>query len=308
MSNRYPYDKRHLNFGNSAAIQDKEVLTAIRKLTRSFDDIVFDKSITCEYKEVYLNWINASTLNSFIGLDKFKYACYSNGTTESFDKFYLKNNQKRFRCFRGEYMYHQLAWRNYWPNWKFIDDEDLKENDAVVISLPFADTGNKHSQFDDLIKQCELLNIPVLVDCAYFGICQNITFDVSSPCITDVVFSLSKTFPLSHARVGLRLTNIDDDDSLFVVNKGDYVNRVGAYLGSEIMKQFSPDYIVNKYKKLQAEFCNYLSLELSNTVLFGIGNDHWNEYNRGRKSNRLSFHNYLHLPVEIFYRDNKPRA
>jgi hypothetical protein len=308
MISKYPYDKRHLNFGNSAAIQDYDTLKKINDLDVTLTDILSDQSIIQRFTDSYRKWITTTKLNSVIGLEDFKYFCYSNGTTESFDKFYLKNSRRRFRCFRGEYMYHQLAWRNYWPNWKFLDDDCLAKNDAVIISLPFADTGNRHSQFDDLIKQCELLNIPVLVDCAYFGICRDITFDVSSPCITDVVFSLSKTFPVSHARIGLRLTRIDDDDSLFVVNKGDYVNRLGSYIGLNLINNFSPDYIVKKYRALQVEYCKHLSVDVSNTVLFGIGGNLWNEYNRGRDTNRLSFHNYFHLSPDVFYKENLVRA
>jgi hypothetical protein len=308
MTIRYPYDKRHLNFGNSSAIKDPAVLSLLSNLNLNLVDILQNERIVKEFINDYKTWIESSKLNKIKGLADFNYACYSNGTTEAFDKFYLKNNTRRFRCFHGEYMYHQLMWRNCYPSWEFISDCDLDINDAVVISLPFADTGNQHSEYKKLIATCEKLNVPVLVDCAYLGICQGIEFDFSSTCITDVTFSLSKTFPISHARIGLRLTRSDNDDSLFVVNKGDYVNRLGAYIGSTLIKNFSSDYIVTEYRDIQTKFCNHLKVVPSNTVLFGIGNLLWNEYNRGRGSNRLSFHNYYHLQSDKFYEENSPRA
>jgi hypothetical protein len=112
------------------------------------------------------------------------------------------------------------------------------------------------------------------------------------------VFSLSKTFPVAHARIGIRLTKVDDDDSLFVCDKSSYTNRLGSTLGLEFIKNFTPDYIVNKYKQTQIQFCQQLNLKVSDTILFGIDYDNkWSEYNRGTMSNRLGLHKFLHLGV-----------
>jgi len=292
---RLPHDKRHLPFGNSAAIMDDDTLSVLDQVDLSS---ALARDTVAEYCATYRDWILSSKGNTITGLEQFPYACYSNGTTESFDKFYIKNRTRRFRCFRGEYMYHQLMWRNSWPDWFWLDDACLDPNDAVVISLPFSDTGKEHHLHQALLDGCDELGIPVLVDCAYFGICSDINFDFTHKCITDVVFSLSKTFPIAHARAGIRFTRTDDDDSLFVCNKAGYVNRIGCAIGLAYMKQFSPDYIVDKYKQTQLTLCNKLSVEVSNTVLFGIGGEKWQEYNRGCATNRLSFHKMLHLTPE----------
>jgi len=294
----YPQDKRHLPFGNSAAIQDPNTLDVLEQF--KIGNCLQKENNFCQD---YLAWIKSTKHNTIKGLDDFKYACYSNGTTEAFDKFYVKNAKRRFRCFKGEYMYHRLAWRNGYPNWAFIEDAPLDANDAVVISLPFSDTGNKHYDMDRVLQDCTELSIPVLVDCAYFGICHNIDFDFTHPCITDITFSLSKTFPVAHVRIGMRLTRVDDDDSLFVYNKSGYVNRVGGTLGSIYLKTFTPDYIVDMYASKQKEFCHALKAEISNTVLFGIGGEEWNEYNRGGPTNRLSLHKFLNLPITLFYHE-----
>lgn len=302
--NKLPYDKRHLKFGNSSAILDPYTMAVLKQFKPELETILYDVDIVDTFTSKYLSWIKSTTLNCFIGFENYSHKCYSNGTTEAFDKFYAKNSLCRFRCFKGEYMYHQLSWRNNYK-WKFIEDEKLIEGDAVVISLPFSDTGNKHQKMNEVLESCSSLNIPVLIDCAYFGICESIDFDLSQPCITDVVFSLSKTFPVSHARIGMRLTKTDNDDPLFVVNKSDYVNRLGAAIGLEFINRFTSDYVPLTYKSKQLEFCNYLSVIPSNTVLFGIGDESWNEYNRGNTTNRLSFHKYYHLLPESFYNDCK---
>jgi hypothetical protein len=130
-------------------------------------------------------------------------------------------------------MYHKLAWRDKF-DWAWIEDDSLRSNDAVVISLPFADTGAKHTEYDWLMKQCMLKDIPVLVDCAYYGICNNIEFDFTATCITDITFSLSKTFPVANARIGIRFTKEDNDDTMFVYHKIHYNNKLGAGLGLEL--------------------------------------------------------------------------
>ena len=283
-----PNDKRQMMFGESMAIKDPEALLVIDKTQL---DLSVDLSI--EFCNEYKDWINNTTLNCITGLDQFPFACYSNGTTEAFDKFYIKNHTRRFRCFRGEYVYHRLTWRNSWPNWAWLDDECLETNDAVVISLPFSDTGTKHNLHEALLKQCDEKGIPVLVDCAYLGICANIDFNFNYACITDITFSLSKVFPVAHARIGMRLTRVDDDDGLFVTNKIGYINRVGPQLGLELISKFGPDYIFNKYRQQQLELCLQYKVNPSDTVLFGIGGDEWKEYNRGTSTNRLSFNKIL---------------
>ena len=283
-----PNDKRQMPFGESTAIRDHEALAVIdqTKLDLNLD-------FTDEFCENYKKWISNNTLNTIRGLDDFPFACYSNGTTEAFDKFYIKNRTRRFRCFRGEYVYHRLVWRNSWPDWTWLDDECLDQNDAVVISLPFSDTGGKHRLHEALLEQCTEKGIPVLVDCAYFGICANIDFNFNHPCITDITFSLSKVFPVAHARIGMRLTRTDDDDGMFVTNKIGYINRFGPQLGLELISKFDSDYVFNKYRQKQLDLCHRYKVTPSNTVLFAIGDSTWSDYNRGTDTNRLSFNKLL---------------
>lgn len=280
-----PNDKRALPFGGSFAIMDPQTLASLPNLEQ------VDSATFCSK---YLDWIKSTKLNNVTGLEQFPYAAYCNGTTEAFDKFYMKNNKRRFRCFKGEYVYHQIAWRNW--DWKFIEDAELSSNDAVVISLPFSDTGNEHAQMQAVLEKCTLLGIPVLVDCVYFGVCSNIDFDFTHKCITDVTFSLSKAFPVAYARIGMRLTRIDDDDALLMVHKIGYTNRIGAAIGLKMLEQYSPDYIVNTYLKKQIELCNTLGVVPSNTVLFGIDTlNKYPEYNRGGPTNRLGLHKHLNV-------------
>ena len=288
-------DKKKMPYGGASSVISSELDSRISSMINNANDSLNDLELQQRFLNKYRTWILTSNLNTIKGLDLFKTSAYSNGTSEGFDKFYLKNNTRRFRCFRGEYMYHMAAWRNYFPNWKYIEEEPLAKNDAVVISFPFADTGGEHPKMKEILDQCELLEIPVLLDCAYFGICQDMVFDLTHPAITDLTFSLSKFLPVAHLRIGMRLTKEDDDDSLLVLNKTNYTNRIGLSVGEQILEEFNPDLIVKTYRQTQQQLCNQLDVAPSNCVIFGVDYENkYNEYTRGGEFNRLCIAKYLH--------------
>lgn len=284
------FDKRHLPFGNVFAIADKEVIDFLKSLSV---DGIFNESIQETFLNKFRSWILSSKNNNVQGLEKYPYSCFSNGTTESFDKFYAKHNKKRFRFFKGEFAYHRVSCRNYGLTWEYLENDVLRENDVVIVSQPFSDTGSEHKDLKSILDQCDSLNIPVLLDCIYFGVCSGINFDLNRDCITDITFSLSKSLSAAHLRIGMRLTKVDDDDPLFVNNKIGYINRLSAHVGLALIERFGPDYIFNKYRNRQIEYCNILGVQPSSCVMFGIGGEEWEEYNRDRDTNRLSLHRFL---------------
>ncbi len=258
-------------FGAAGPIQDPWLLDYVQTKCSDSASWLAQEDIHNEFVELYKHWISTTELNTWNGLHDFAHGVVMQGTTEAFDKFYMANHTRRFRCFRGEYMYHQLTWRNNWTEqWSYLDDGPVLENDAVVISLPFSDTGGKHRHHDRVISICEKLGVPVLLDCAYFGICAGIDFDVSATCIKALTFSLSKTFPVAHARIGMRLTREDNDDPGFVNHKSRYVNRVACGLGTALMDRVSPDWVYLQYRPRQLEFVNKLNVESSQCVIFGL--------------------------------------
>jgi hypothetical protein len=284
-----------LNFGGASSAIDPAMTDQVYDIIRQVSDqrVLDDVEIQNNFLAQYQSWIRATKLNRLSGLDQFTVAAFSNGTTEGFDKFYLKNSQRRFRCFRGEYMYHQAAWRNYFPGWKFIDEDPLMPEDAVVISMPFSDTGNVHVDIEATLDRCDRMGIPVLIDCAFFGICQDIEFDFDRECITDITFSLSKSFPVANLRIGMRLTRYDDDDSLLVHHKTNYNNRLACGVGLELLKKYSADYNVLTWQATQSKFCEQLGVTPSRSVIFGLGGEEFSKYNRGGVTNRLCFSKYL---------------
>lgn len=282
--------KKILPFRKIRAINDPIVIKfikAIFKKDQSLYRSLNDENVHIDFLKEYKKWIKSSKLNRLKNLDKFKFACFSNGSSQAFDYFYAKYKDRRFRAFKGEYVYHHLSWRNHFPSWNYIDDLNIKKNDALIISMPFSDSGSKHPKMDELIKICDKKNIPVLVDCCYFSMCKGINFDFNHKSIKVISFSLSKAFPVSRLRIGMRLTRNDDDDPLFFLNKLGLVNRNSSFIGLKLLKKFSFDYIYKKYNKLQKYYCTKMELIPSNVVTLGIGGKKWAKYNRGGVKNRL---------------------
>jgi hypothetical protein len=287
---------KSLPFGSIHPITDSDLELELADIINEVvkEDCLNDSTVHFRFLEKYQNWIKSSNNNKILGIDQFNCAVFSNGTTESFDKFYLKYSQNRLRYFRGEYMYHTAIGKHYFKKVEYLDDCPIESGDVVIMSFPFANTGDEHTHYKDVLYQCDINRVPVLIDCAYINIAGGLTFDFNYNCIEEIVFSLSKAFPVGHLRIGMRLTRHDNDDPLFVYNKNTYVNRLGAAVGLKLIERYTADYNFDTYRQTQLEFCKMLDITPSPTVVFGTSNN-FPEYNRGGSVNRLCFSKFLKI-------------
>lgn len=288
---------KSLPFGGASCVIDADMDLQVQEcmIEAVNDNCLTDLGIQDLFVTKYFEWLQGSRLNNFKNLDQFSVLAYSNGTTEAFDKFYINHHARRFRIFRGEYMYHSATWKNSHPDWKYIEDEALVAGDAVIVSMPFSDTGNVHPRLGQILDQCLGLDIPVLIDCAFVGICKNIEFDFGHPAISDITFSLSKTFPVANLRIGMRCQRQDLDDGLLIHQKTNYNNRLAASVGLKLISKYSVDHNVMRYKEHQIRLCQDLDVVPSNTVIFGLGDSRYQQYNRGGSTNRLSLARWLRM-------------
>lgn len=215
-----------------------------------------------EYLETFHNWIMSSQLNRFEGLERFSRRDIIVGTTQTFDEDYYRYRDRSLRVFRGEYAYHSRIVKDC----RFLDDSPLERNDWLIISAPFCSTGGVHPLFYETLKRATELEVPVIVDCAYFGTCYDIDVDLDFECIKSVSFSLSKSLGMGNMRTGIRYS--DYDDSLPIRQQNDYQHLVlsNAKIGIYMMKNFSPDFIPSKYMLSQKELCFALDLTPTNCV------------------------------------------
>lgn len=267
---------------------DKTVIDFINKSVSA--KYLYDEELLPKFLKTYFEWIQNSKLNNLRGLEKFSALDYVHGTSQAFDFFYLRYHNRRFRCFKGDFAYHKVSWKTNFE-WNYIEDDDLKSNDAVVVSLPFSDYGSKHPQMDDLMKKCCELNIPVFIDAAYYCIARDVDFDLDLPCIDTVAFSMSKAFyGTERLRIGIRCRREREDDGAVLINDFHQISKISAGVGLEICNNFETDYAQNRFREDQIRVCKILGIEPSNCVLFGLAEkDHpdFQDFDRGTEWRRV---------------------
>ncbi|MBN8542081.1 MAG: hypothetical protein J0L82_16935 [Deltaproteobacteria bacterium] len=276
------------------AVEDSEVKNFLLSCHSEFQAL-YEEGLEKEFFKTFRNWIQASRLNQFSGLSEknYPYATYVHGTSQAFDHFFRQYGRKRIRFFKGEFAYHKIYCGDV-IDWMFVEDAPLESGDAVIVSVPFSDTGGLHAQLQDVLAQCQKLSIPVMIDAAYVGISQDITFDFSHPAIETVTSSLSKTFfGAAHLRAGIRLERTFRNDPIDFFNSVGMFSRLGAKLGTRLMQKFSCDFIPEKYRQLQLAVCQDLSLTPSQSVLFGLGDARYAALNRGGVPNRVCISSLL---------------
>lgn len=244
-----------------------------------------DQPLRCrlDYLSFYPHWIQSSKLNKVSGLEHFPVHHLINGTTQTFDEMYFKYASKRLRLFRGEYAYHRRAFKNH----LFLEDGPLAGGDFVVVSAPFCSTGGIHPQMHALFEDALRLQVPVIVDCAYFGTCTDIHIELNHPAIESVSFSLTKGLGLGDIRSGVRFSRSEDDLPISQQNRYDHSILAAAKIGLYMMNKFSPDFIPQKYRALQLEACAQSGIHPTPCMHLALGDESWNEFRVDGAYNRL---------------------
>lgn len=279
-----------MNFADTRGarpIQDRQVIDHYHKSLVDLSDVSLD-----EYTETWREWISYSEFNSVCGLDGFAHAHYSQGTTQTFDHFVIRNRERVMCTLPGEFQYHNcISKRN--TNHRVIDimgyGFDMLESDcALLISYPFSDFGSTHPRMCDLLDYCDVHGIPVCLDMAYYPIARNLEIDFNEwQCIEDVAFSLSKAFALlDQHRAGVRFSRKYHNDGVCMINESRLYDSTSMQLGAEFMRSFSPDYAWKTYGYEYERICYANSLMPTDTVIFGLGDGHRHaDNNRGVPGN-----------------------
>jgi hypothetical protein len=290
------------NLRNSRPIPNRDVYEFVTTEVKSAN--LYDLNKIPEFCENYSNWIQSTKLNNLIGLDNFNSKQYVHGTSQSFDFFYLSHPRKRMRCFKGDFAYHRLSWRDNF-DWLYLEDDIIREGDAVIMSVPFSDSGDIHPQTDFILNICDELDVPVFLDCAYMIIARDIDFDFNRECIQGVSFSMSKGFyGAEKLRIGLRLTRDYQDDPVEVFNSMQMLNTIGVHVGQKIIDNYSVDYNTETYRDKQEELCNQLKIGYSKCVLFGITDKHhpqFKDFDRGTDYRRVCLSSLMGDMEDLHY-------
>ena len=249
-----------------------------------------------QYTLCFRNWIQDSANKQILGLTNFRNADFAQGTSHVFDHFVIKHANRQIVYFAGEFQYHRCISKNV--NHRLLHTvEELTAEQALLISLPFSDTGSQHTEFDSIMQTCDLLNIPVCLDLAYWGIAKDLQIDLQQyPCISEIACSLSKPFwKLETHRVGIRFSKEYLDDGISMLNEVKMANVFSMSLGVWFMNKFNNSYNWQRYGDRYYDVCDKMNLKTTNTVIFGLGDkSRHRDYNRSLENNyRICISEYL---------------
>lgn len=279
-------DRYRSIFSSGNSIKDPAIIEFIQN--SNLNKYMLDPWITAKFEDYFKNWILTGQRYSLKNFDLFKYAGYSQGTQETFLNFYIMNKDKRLRVFKGDYWWHMDIWNKANFNWAYIEDDDIVPGDVCICSFPFALTGGPHEKFNWLVEICNKTGVELLVDFIYLPNSMDaVNIDLSADCIKTITFSFSKTFPVQCAKIAIRLCKEKPQDPMQMSNDENILNRYASGLALELMKNFAPDYMVNKYELNQKYWCKKLGLTPTKVVHFALGPDYTN-YGRQESRNWCS--------------------
>jgi len=249
-------------------IQD-EIFKLLKIITpESVDLNIWDSK---NYFNSFRNWITSSSKNTVYGFDDFQHNAYCAGTYDGIQSFIHRHvTTRRIRFSRAEFVGSKIISNNAQAKWCYLEDDALDKNDALVLSLPFSGNGNCYSGHDSILKECSNLNIPVLIDLAYFGISSGLNIDLSHKCISDVVCSLSKPM-IAQFRLGLRLTRDYHDDQIQSLSDSKTYNRIAVIIAINLLNKFSHDWIVDRYLPKQQKICKHFNITPTQTLTLALG-------------------------------------
>jgi hypothetical protein len=249
---------------------------------------VWHKNSIIDFKEKYNKWITSSKNFIVYGLDAYEKSI-TDGVTGAFYNFEHAFKEYNTVVFKGEYPFHVST------NIKTIEKvSDLEHGNKLIISYPYSANGEKYLNFDDIIDVCDSLDIPVLIDMAYFGIAKVPSINVDRPCIKMVAFSLSKTFATGKCKIGLCYHRNIKNTPMQVLNDYEYVNHVSINIHMPIISNFTADYMFDKYKDKQEWIAKVLGLTASSTVFLCYSySSEWDKFSRNKLVNRIGIAHLL---------------
>ena len=140
--------------------------------------------------------------------------------------------------------------------------------------MPFPQTGEKHTDMDEILYECKLKNIPIHIDGAWITCCRDINFDLNNDVIHSVGISLSKGLGLGWNRIGLRWTKKFKQDSITIMNDYNMNIKVSTKIGLHFMRKFPIDYLWNTYGNIYYKICNDFNLTPTKSIYLALRDGH----------------------------------
>lgn len=249
-----------------------------------------ERSLCDRFMDRYDAWIRSSRLNRISGLNNYdRYMTFA--VTHAIEQFLMCNRNRRIRTFNGEYPGTAELIARYGLEHQDLSAGPILANDAVILSVPFSGSGNQHPMTKRVLHESESVRAPVMIDCAFLGICKGIDLDLNGRNQL-IAFSLSKCYKIPFHRVGMIYSNAPPS-GIKILHDAGYTSRFGAAIALGLFDEFGPDYLYEKFSVAQEKICDELGdMVPSDTVIFANGNQRWSMFDRG-DHNRVHIGNLL---------------
>jgi hypothetical protein len=264
-------------------------LNIFEKSATAIKPVHADVQLYRKFEKKFEDWIYSSN-QTVKGLPEKSFL--ASGITDAFNMLYGMYNV--IGIFPGEYSYHRLVL----PKNRIT--YNLKKADVIIVSHPFSADGM--SSIDRLLI-ADTYNKPIFVDCAYFGVCNNIDFDFTKyKNIDSVAFSLSKTFGTGSYRIAKIFSN--SEYPAYIYDEWRYQLHSSAAYHYKLIDKISPDDTYNKFRTLQLDICKEYNLTPSDTVIFALDYDKSDLYKYYDRDivNRMCISEELYKRSGVFYK------
>jgi hypothetical protein len=188
-------------------------------------------------------------------------------STHAVYEFIVRNKHRDPVIFEGEYwMYDSMIDR------KITNIEQLNDRSLLIISFPFMHRLEPRHDMNEILKRCCELGIPVLIDCIWLPLTNNIVKLENTQCIEVIIHSITKMLPLAGIKGGLCFIKSPVPSEMRVT---EITGKVGAYVFDQYIRQKGYFYVRNSHLALQQKWCEILSVNPHELVFAGkIDNGH----------------------------------
>jgi len=178
---------------------------------------------------------------------------------------------------------------NYWsqqetrtisrPKHEYMWLPERETGEVRYISVPDYASGNNRAIPTD---------VPVALDLAYVGSCDDSVKITVPDNVEKVFFSLSKCFGVRNYRIGYYWSRNPDFQLERLIGNAKYYNYYSMALGEELIRKIKPTDVNAWLRKYQENICQELNLTASDSVWLATTPDP--EYNKFRKGdfNRIN--------------------
>ena len=205
----------------------------------------------------------SSKINLLSGLDSMTSTDIILGCHHFIDNLILKHGLNNLQIFEHDYKYDSRLV----PTISYSKVGELVPEKPVLIAAPFPGALGLHSDWAEILDECDQKKIPVHIDGAWLSSAKDIHLDLTRTCIQSIGISLSKGLGLHWNRVGVRWSKTQDPtDSITIMNKFNMIPEAVVRIGMSALNTVPIDYLWNKYEKQYQQICRELFLRPSKII------------------------------------------